>query len=203
MKLIVADDHALFREGLLHILQPLGSGLNIVEAANVDDLMLLTAEHANADLLLIDLYMPGKNSFEAIQTLSVLYPTLPIIVLSASNNPTDMQKAIDLGAMGYINKDSSSNVMLSAIRLVLAGERYIPAKMMQPHEDAAAQLTPRQKEVLKLMANGLSNKLIAAELCISEPTVKMHISSIFRFLDVTNRTQAVLKVNEMQIKSNF
>lgn len=203
MKIIITDDHALFREGISLILQNLDEQLTLIEAKSIDELMLHLQHHHDADCLLMDLYMPGKNAFDAITDITAKYPTIPIIILSASNHQDDMHKVIQLGAMGYINKDSSSKVMINAIQLVLAGEIYMPAKMMQAKEENTNHLTPRQQAVLDLMAEGLSNKLIADKLCISEPTVKMHISAIFRFLGVTNRTQAVLKANELKTKQQY
>ena len=199
MKIILADDHALFREGIAHILKALSDNLNIIETMSADDTIKAVSQHNDADLVLIDLYMPGKDSFDAILELSQRHPTLPIIVLSASDSPDDMQRAIKLGAMGYINKESSSKIMLNAIQLVLAGEIYMPAKMLKAQNESELQLTERQREVLGLMSQGFSNKLIADKLCISEPTVKMHVSAIFRFFNVTNRTQAALKASEAKM----
>lgn len=198
MKILLADDHVLFREGMSHILQPLDDKLSIIETGNVDQALLAVAEHDDIDLALIDLNMPGRNGFDALKELALNYPTLPIVVLSASNNHQDMHKAIELGAMGYIRKDSSGSVMLNALRLIISGEVYIPSSMMKMQE-SSAHLTSRQLEVLQLMDEGLANKLIADRMNISEPTVKMHITAIFKSLNVTNRTQAVLKGRELQL----
>jgi DNA-binding NarL/FixJ family response regulator len=199
MKILLADDHAMFREGLTHILKALDEEVVTVETGNVEQALSAAAEHDDLDLALIDLYMPGQNGFDALEALSRLQPTLPIVVLSASNNQQDMHKAIKLGAMGYIRKDSSGSVMLNALRLVMAGEVYLPSQMMHSHDQQQTHLTRRQLEVLQLMEQGQANKLIADGLNISEATVKMHISAIFRELGVTNRTQAVLKSRELQI----
>ncbi len=201
MKILLADDHALFREGIAHILKPLDDNLVIIEAADVDQALAVINSQNDFDLALIDLYMPGRNGFDALEILTREQPTLPIVVLSASNSPQDMKKAIDLGAMGYIPKDSTASVMLNALRLVISGAVYIPAKMMKA-EPQHTIVTRRQREVLELMAQGLANKLIADQMNISEPTVKMHITMIFRSLGVTNRTQAVLKAKELEVISN-
>jgi DNA-binding NarL/FixJ family response regulator len=199
MKILLADDHAMFREGVSHILQALDEEVIIIQSGNVEQALQAAAQHDDLDLALIDLYMPGKNGFDALEVLSSQQPTLPIVVLSASNNQQDMQRAVQLGAMGYIRKDSSGSVMLNALRLVMAGEVFIPSQLMPSSEQQATHLTQRQQDVLLLMEQGLANKLIADRLNISEATVKMHISAIFRELGVTNRTQAVLKAREMQI----
>lgn len=199
MKILVADDHALFREGVIHILQGLGENITSIESSDVEQTLRAVAENDDLDLLLMDLYMPGKNGFDALDILTGSHPALPIVVLSASNNPHDMQKTIQMGAMGFIRKDSTGNIMLNALRLVLAGEIYTPSQMMNAGNERVHHLTQRQLEVLQLMEQGCANKIIADQLNISEATVKMHISAIFRELMVTNRTQAVLKALEKNI----
>jgi len=198
MKILIADDHVLFREGMVHILQPLDDNVSVIETGNVDQTLAVVAKNDDIDLVLIDLFMPGRNGFDALKEISQNQPTLPIVVLSASNNQQDIHKAIELGAMGYIRKDSSSSVMLNALRLIIAGEIYIPSSALHSSKQQT-QLTGRQLDVLKLMDEGLANKLIADRLNISEPTVKMHISAIFRELNVNNRTQAVLKARDLQL----
>lgn len=198
MKILLADDHAMFREGVAHILHELEDAVTVVEAGNVDQALQAIEDHDDLDLVVIDLFMPGRNGFDALEFLSRQQPTLPIVVLSASDHPQDMHNAIRLGAMGFIRKDSSGGVLLNALRLVLSGEIYIPAQMLR-ETPPEVHLTQRQKDVLLLMEQGHPNKIIAGHLNISEPTVKMHISAIFRALSVTNRTQAVLKAREMGI----
>lgn len=199
MKILVADDHALFREGVIHILQALDEKVVSFESSDVEQILCVVAENDDLDLLLMDLYMPGQNGFDALDILTNSHPSLPIVVLSASNNPHDMRKTIQKGAMGFICKDSTSSVMLNALRLVLEGEIYTPSQMMNTGNEYSHHLTQRQLEVLQLMEQGCANKIIADQLNISEATVKMHISAIFRELMVTNRTQAVLKALEQNI----
>jgi DNA-binding NarL/FixJ family response regulator len=199
MKILVADDHALFREGVIHILQGLDENVISIESNDVEQTLGLVAENDDLDLLLMDLYMPGQNGFDALDILTNSHPALPIVVLSASNNPHDMQKTIQKGAMGFIRKDSTGSVMLNALRLVLAGEIYTPSQMMITGSEQRHHLTQRQLEVLQLLEQGCANKIIAGQLNISEATVKMHISAIFRELMVSNRTQAVLKALEKNI----
>jgi len=199
MKILIADDHALFREGVIHILQELSEDVITLESSDVEHALSTVEDNADLDLLLMDLYMPGQNGFDALEVLTNTHPALPVVVLSASNNPQDMRKTIHMGAMGYIRKDSTGSVMLNALRLVLAGEIYTPSQMMNTQNEQSHHLTQRQLEVLKLMEQGCANKIIADQLCISEATVKMHISAIFRELMVSNRTQAVLKAQEKNI----
>lgn len=199
MKILIADDHALFREGVVHILQGLAEDVISIESSNVEQTLSMVSENDDLDLLLMDLYMPGQNGFDALEVLTKSHPALPIVVLSASNNPQDMRKTIQMGAMGFIRKDSTGDVMLNALRLVLAGEIYTPSQMMNTGNEQTHHLTQRQLEVLQLMEQGCANKIIADELSISEATVKMHISAIFRELKVSNRTQAVLLALEKNI----
>jgi DNA-binding NarL/FixJ family response regulator len=199
MKILVADDHALFREGVIHILQGLDENIISFESSDVEQTLCVVAENDDLDLLLMDLYMPGPNGFDALDILTNSHPSLPIVVLSASNNPHDMRKTIQKGAMGFIRKDSTGSIMLNALRLVLAGEIYTPSQMMNTGGEQSYHLTQRQLEVLQLMEQGCANKIIADQLNISEATVKMHISAIFRELMVSNRTQAVLKALEHNI----
>ncbi len=199
MKILIADDHALFREGVIHILQGLDKNVISIESSNVEQTLNTVSENDDLDLLLIDLYMPGQNGFDALEILTKSHPALPIVVLSASNNPQDMRKSIEMGAMGFIRKDSTGSVMLNALQLVLAGEIYTPSQMMNTGNEQVHHLTQRQLEVLQFMEQGCPNKIIASELSISEATVKMHIGAIFRELKVSNRTQAVLLALEKNI----
>jgi DNA-binding NarL/FixJ family response regulator len=208
LKILVADDHALFREGMRHVLSQLADDVEIVEAN--DCAQALDAVESNGDiaLVLLDLSMPGPHGFAALETLTREHPALPIVVLSGSENRTDMQRALDTGAMGFVPKSATAPVMLSALRLVLAGGVYVPPELVQaaPAEvnisapPPAPILTPRQLDVLAGMFEGKRNKVIGAELGLSEATVKAHISAVFRALGVNNRTQAVRAAERMRLK---
>lgn len=203
MKLLLVDDHTLFREGIRHMLNALSESTCILESGNGPQALEIASQHPDLDLVLLDLNLPGPNGQDILQQFSSLHPTLPVVIISASEKPTDIQRALSNGAMGYIGKGFSSEVMLSAIRLVLAGEIYTPTSLLNASQQPGLSqpniysLTERQRDVLKLMDRGYANKLIADELTISEATVKMHITSIFRTLGVSNRTQAVLKAQEI------
>lgn len=210
MKILVADDHALFREGLRHVLTPLAERVEIIEAQDCEQALAAVDTNGDLGLVLLDLHMPGRDGFAALETLSHRYPALPIVVLSGSENRNDMRRALDGGAMGFIPKAATAAVMVQALRLILAGGIYIPPALLQPsigqartaatpaHE--ALGLTPRQLDVLRLVLDGKSNKVIAAELGLTEATVKAHITAVFKALDVSNRTQAALTVERMGIK---
>lgn len=205
MKVLIADDHALFREGMRHVLAQLGNDVQIVEAGDCGQVLEQAAAHTDIGLVLLDLNMPGADGFTALDTLSQQYPALPIVVLSASENRNDMQRALDSGAMGFIQKSATAPVMLNALRLVLSGGVYVPPALVQPApiaetpiaSSARSHLTPRQIDVLTYVIDGKANKVIAAELGLTEATVKAHITSVFKALKVTNRTQAALAAERL------
>lgn len=200
MKVIFADDHTLFRAGMRHLLQQLDAGLILFEAADHVGAAKLAAEHLDADLLLLDLAMPGQEPYGAIRSLRSRYPTLPIVVMSAASDPAEVQRAFDSGAVGFIPKYETAQVMLSALRLVLSGGIYMPPLLMRfaptTPGNGAGRLTPRQLEVLRGIAEGKSNKEIGRAMNLSEATIKAHIMAVYRSLNVDNRVAAMLVAKE-------
>ncbi len=202
MRILVADDHALFRDGLRYLLSRLGDDVEIIEAKDCAEALTRVAERPDLDLLLLDLAMPGMDGLAGLRALRARNPEVPVVILAASEEPTDVRLALDGGAMGFIPKSSTSNVMLGALRLVLSGGVYVPPAFLDRFQAgripvAAASLdalglTPRQHDVLRLLGRGQPNKEIARVLGLAEGTVKLHISAILRALGVDNRTQAVL-----------
>ena len=200
MKLLVIDDHPIVLDGLAALLTGAGKDMVVLTARDAPSGFKLLEAHPDLDIVLLDLRLPGVSGHAAIAEFGRLRPTLPVIVLSSSEDPADVRKAIALGALGYVTKSASRHALMSAIDLVLNGEIYVPPLMIDsvfadaPKEEAGAghavRLTDRQVEVLAMLAQGLSNKVIAARLHLSEKTVKIHISAIFRALNVINRTQA-------------
>jgi two-component system nitrate/nitrite response regulator NarL len=197
MKILIADDHALFRDGVRQLLQQLGDDVVVAEAEGCSQMLAAIEADSDLRLVLLDLCMPGQDGFTALDTLARSYPTLPIVVLSASESPADMRRALSSGAMGYIPKSANAAVILNALRLVLAGGIYVPPALLAGERRAPAEapssarkLTPRQIDVLDRVIEGKPNKIIAAELSVSEATVKAHISAVFTALNVTNRTMA-------------
>lgn len=203
VKIIVADDHALFRDGLRHVLNLLEPDVTLVEAADYPALMTCADAHPDAVLVLVDLNMPGAEPFATLRTLLSRHPTLLVVVLSASEEFSDMRRALDIGAMGYIPKRENANIMLSALRLVLSGGVYVPPSLMHGTADdshkthSLALLTPRQLDVLRELVNGKGNKEIGQRLEMSEATVKAHVTAIFRAFNVANRTQAALVAEKL------
>ena len=216
MKILVADDHELFREGLRHALLQLESDVTIVEADDYPRALALAESEPNIDIVLLDLGMPGMPWLEGLQSLRRLLPsTVPIIVLSASDDRRHVLQAVNLGAAGFIPKTSSSRVMLSALKLVLSGGIYLPPALIEqgvlpshaeaPHRQAQdsnpAFLTQRQREVLSLLGQGKSNKEIARVLQLAEGTVKLHVTAILKALNVNNRTRAVVAASRLGLTS--
>lgn len=211
LRILVADDHALFRAGLRHLLADFGDRLQIEESHDYDNTASRLSELDDLDLLLLDLNMPGMQGISAVEELCALAPDVPIIVISVRESAEDVRKAIDAGAMGYIPKSSTPEVMMSALQLVLSGGIYLPPHLLQElpagagssvengssgSDDQLARLTPRQRDVLRLLARGQSNKQIADVLGLAPGTVKIHISRILRAFKVQNRTQAVIAASE-------
>jgi len=180
--------------------------VTIVETSSCDQAFQYAREQPKLDLVLLDLNMPGIDGFEGLDLFASRFPALPIVILSASNSRADVQKALDKGAVGFIHKDISTSVMLNALRMILSGGIYVPPIMT--HEQSTSEkdkineaLTPKQQQVLTLLAAGHSNKIIAAEMNLSEATIKMHVTAIFKCLNVSNRTQAALEVEKLGLRS--
>ncbi|MEO7403248.1 MAG: response regulator transcription factor [Burkholderiales bacterium] len=215
MKILVVDDHPLILEALRSTLTELDRKVTLFDARTVADARLLVAAHEDAELLLLDLGLPGADGFSLLVELREQYPSIPVVVLSASDRPADVMRALDLGAMGYIPKTSSAQVMLSALRLVLSGGVYLPAVAMSaigqprlgPHRGESTGQTPRelgltdrQSQVLALILQGKPNKLICRELDLAEGTVKIHVAAVLRALNVGTRTQAVVEASRLGLQ---
>ncbi|UTA46779.1 response regulator transcription factor [Simiduia sp. 21SJ11W-1] len=213
MDILIIDDHALFRDGLsvlLHQLEPnaqvreVGSG-----AAAMEQLQQQAVEF---DIVLLDYHLPDQDGMSILADIKAEFPELPVILLSAEEDPALVMRALQAGASGFITKSSSAKVMLSAIKLVLSGGVYVPPLMVankpaavpKPMVEAVAErpvtsvkLTDRQQEVLVEMGRGLANKEIARALDMSPSTVKVHVAAVLKELDVKNRTQAVAKARTL------
>jgi DNA-binding NarL/FixJ family response regulator len=208
MKILIADDHPVLREGLGALLRQAGPDTAIVEAKHAAEALRLAEEHLDLDIVVLDLMMPGMDGLSAIAAFGQARPDLPVIVLSSSENPYDVRRALAQGALGYVPKSASQRTLLSAIKMVLNGEIYVPPLLLDEPPAAAKPtfqrrsgpggelLTERQIDVLKRLGTGEPNKIIARELDLSEKTVKAHITAIFKALDVVNRTQAAAVARE-------
>lgn len=210
MKTLLADDHPLMRTGAREVLSQLEAGVEIIDAHDYPSLFAQAGLHPDLDLALVDLKMPGFAGMQGITQLRIRFPDLPLVVLSASESIRDMRCALEAGALGFIPKASSATLILAALRQVLAGDLYIPAVLKAPNsttlsrsravlsEARQSALTIRQREVAHLLAQGCANKAIAGRLAMSEGTVKVHVGAIFRALNVSNRTEAVLAIQRLE-----
>jgi len=197
MRILIADDHPLFRAGIRQVLLQLADNAVVDEAGDHVTVMSLLAQCGNYSLLLLDLAMPDMHGLALLETLTGKYPALPIVILSASESRDDMQRALNSGALGFVQKSSTPAVILSALRLVLSGGIYVPPALVQsvgaaPTSDRCDDLTPRQADVLSRVIEGKSNKAIANELGLTEATIKAHVTAVFKVLRVTNRMQAAI-----------
>ncbi len=212
MKILVCDDHALFRAGLLHVLGELAPEVALLEAGSGEEVLAAVREHPDLDLVLLDLDLGGVSGLDLLGELRGHDAALPVVMVSASDDPAAMRAAIDGGAAGFVPKSSRRGVLLGALRLVLGGGVYIPPEMLRAPAPAAeppdrpprrrrrraGALTARQEEVLELLARGLTNREICGVLGIAEGTVKAHLAAIFETLDVTNRTEAAFALQELR-----
>lgn len=205
MNILLVDDHPLFIEGIKAVLQKLRDGVVIQALGSCEEALEVSNDNDNFDLLLLDLNLPGMSGLDGLQQLRHQLPATPIVLLSASEDRNKVLHAIELGAKGYIPKSSTPDVILTALQLVLSGGVYLPMAVLDTVNSSQLKtsnadgqtLTPRQVEVLSLVAEGHSNKSIANRLSMAENTVRVHISAILRFLGVTNRTEAGVAASRM------
>lgn len=205
--IIIADDHPLFRNALFQSVHMAISGANLLEADSLDALLQLLNKEAEPDLLLLDLKMPGANGMSGLIQLRAEYPDLPIVVISANEEPSVVAQVKIHGAFGFIPKSSDMRALVSALNQVLNGDPFFPEALLKNSHvnndlaDKIASLTPQQYRVLGMLSDGLLNKQIAYELSVSEATIKAHMTAIFRKLGVQNRTQAVILLQQLEPQS--
>lgn len=213
MEVLIADDHELVRKGLRLLVQRIEPNSIIFEAGNFTELKKEINKQHNWELLIIDISMPGSNQLQGIEIALSNSSQAPVVVISASEEPEVIQEALKLGVKGFLTKSSSADIMEQAIKLVMAGGRYIPDFALDlTHENYACNqnqkhnflnifgLTKRQSDVALLLTKGKANKEIGRDLDISEATVRTHMTAIFKIFEVNNRTQAVLAINKLIIK---
>ncbi len=211
MKLLLVDDHALFRGGLKFLLRSLDTRLELDEAASCAQ-ALQRAASQRYDLVLLDFRMPGIEGLDALAELRKAMPDTPVVVVSGEDDPAIVRASIERGAMGFIPKSATPEVLIHALRLVLAHGVYLPVAVLdadapdQVRRDGPAPaaplpgLTPRQIDVLRCVIQGKPNKVIARELDVAEATVKVHVSSVLRALGARNRTEAVYAAAKLGLR---
>lgn len=201
MKLIIADDHGLFRLGLKASIEQKIEGIEVLEAQDTKSALSVLSTEKGIKMALLDINIPGNEGLSFIYSVLQNYPELKVCVISGDEDPSIIQAVMDKGASGFIPKSSANDVIFSAIQIILAGSQYFPMDLLNKAANlksnkSISKLTPRQLDVLKAMADGQANKLIADNLNISVGTVKTHITAIFEELNVTNRTQAINAARE-------
>ena len=192
LKLLVVDDHAVARAGLTAVLRGIEGGVEVVEASTAAEALRIAHAQPELDAAFIDLSLPDGDGIRLLRALVDQSPQLPVIVVSASENPVDARRALAAGALGYVPKSAPARTIVSAFRFVLEGNTYVPPLLVGEHDAPAARLTARQREILELLCEGLSNKEICGKLDLSEKTVKAHLTAVFKALNVEGRAQATL-----------
>lgn len=225
MKILLVDDHQLFREGVALLLQRLTADIELLQAGTREAAFEICSAHDDIDVVLLDLNLDGRPDLAGLEEFRQRWPGVPVVVMSSSDDEPTVRRAIDLGAMGFIPKSSSSDVMLNALRLVLAKGIYLPPTILARNTNAPGRglppaahrgdprahaengisprdlgLTPRQADVLRLVLQGKPIKLICRELSLGEGTVKGHVSAVLRALNVTSRTQAIVAAHRLRLR---
>jgi DNA-binding NarL/FixJ family response regulator len=206
-RFVVADDHPLFRGAMREAVATLFAASDVFEAGGFDDLQSLLERESDMDLVLLDLTMPGVRGFSGLLFLRAQFPGVPVVIVSANEEPGVIRRCMEFGASGFLPKTLDVEIMRAAIRRVLDGGVWTPPDVdLSGRADAAtrdlvgrlATLTPQQVRVLMMLSEGLLNKQIAFELKVSEATVKAHVSAILQKLGVESRTQAVIAASKIE-----
>lgn len=210
-KLLICDDHPPIRAAVTYIAKELDRNIGIVEAGNASEALQLLERHADIELILLDLHMPGMSGLELLPELKVRFPSLPVVVLSSDDTPATVIDALERGATGYICKSSPTDLLAKFLEHALKGNIVLPTTVggtaqAEPAGNAGAApaalqgmaalgLSPRQLDVLACLLRGMTNKQICRELGMAEGTVKNHVIAVFRALDVSSRAQAVIEAS--------
>lgn len=209
-KICIADDHPLFRDAIKSALMGYINGgpatTEMIEAGDFSEAIAVLDREPDLDLLLLDLTMPGASGLSALVAVRASYPAVPVVVVSASDDPSTVRRALDLGASGFISKSAATETIRSSVQTVIDGDIATPDNIdlgseHDPEVDdligRIRTLTPQQARVLGMLAEGLLNKQIAYELGVSEATIKAHVSAVLQKLNVDSRTQAVIRLSKI------
>ncbi|MEO1207078.1 MAG: response regulator transcription factor [Pseudomonadota bacterium] len=206
-RLIIVDDHPLFRGALNQSLSASLDDLEIAEASSLDELNEMFAEKKPIDLILLDLTMPGVQGLSGLLYLRAQHPEIPVVIVSAKEDPGTIRRCIEFGASGFVPKSQPVDDIRAAVKAVLNGDVWTPpdVDLSQAADDETSDLlarlstlTPQQVRVLMMLSEGLLNKQIAYKLSVSEATIKAHVSAILQKLGVDSRTQAVIAINKIE-----
>jgi len=210
LTILIADDHPLFRNALRQALESSYPAANWLEAESAESLQQTITQNDLIDLVILDLEMPGSHGYSTLIHLRSHFPAIPVVIISAHEDNETIAKAMHYGSCGFIPKSASLDNLATALEQVLQGEVWLPANI-KPSDlviddkdnfgNKLADLTPQQYKVLQMFGEGLLNKQIAYDLGVSEATIKAHATAIFRKLDVRNRTQAVIALQQLEVNS--
>ena len=197
MRIVIADDHRVVREGIRYMLSD-ETDIEIVGEAETGDELLGIVESEPVDVALLDVRMPGMSGFDVLERLVEIAPQVRVLMLSMHDQPAYVRRAMELGAAGYVLKSAGRDELLTALRVVAGDGTYLPSELMEPliagvtgRAGPTGKLSPRERQVLQLVADGYENKQIAAELELSEATVKTYLRGVFERLEVSSRAEAV------------
>ena len=193
-KILLIDDHALFRNGLSLIIQRAFVGAIVSEAASLES--VLNIDTARPDLVLLDVRLQGLNGIESIALLHRRWPEIPIVMLSSDASSTTIRQAYERGAIGFVSKADNSDAIVSAIKFALTPSKNFSIIEAIPHVEPS-NLTPRQCEVLNFLSQGMSNKLIGRKLNVSENTIRGHVQALLAILNATSRSEAVFMARRL------
>jgi DNA-binding NarL/FixJ family response regulator len=196
LKILVSDDHELIRDGVTTLLGKLEPGANIFQATTGDEAIAIASEHQDLDLAVVDLSLPGTSGLTMVSRICELLADTPVLVLSASADSHLILKSIESGASGFVYKALGTAVLEEALRMVLAGGVFMPP-LRESEGQSLSAVTARQRQILELLAKGKSNKEIANTLHVSANTIKNHLAKLYEHFSVSNRTQAVMKAQEL------
>jgi two-component system nitrate/nitrite response regulator NarL len=204
VKILIIDDHALFRAGLRMLLATIGQNVNCLEAASVGEALALISKHPDISLCLLDLALKNEDGLTGIQRIKEASPTSAVVVVSGADDSATIRSCIDAGAMSFIPKSVTPEIMTKALHHVLSGAIYLPEQIVSALDEAPRRplLPPRQQQVLQCLSRGLPTKLISRELGLSEHTVKEYIALVFQALGAHNRTEAVIKASQLGLQES-
>ena len=198
-RLLLADDHLLVRETLSAYLLGAG-GLEISQAGTLDEVVELIGAQERFDIIVLDFSMPGMNALEGLRRILALCPDTPVAIISGTVTPDTARRAIHAGAAGFLPKTLAPVAILEAITSVIAGEKFVPQDFMTAkYAPSGIGLTPREKDVLRGLTDGKSNKEIARDLGVQEVTIKLHVKTLSRKLDARNRTHAAMLGRDLDL----
>lgn len=211
LRLLLVDDHAMVREGLRPLLRRLGPNVALYEARDAESALLLLETEDEFDLILLDIMLPGTNGLSLLGILRKRFPAIPVVVLSALDDLDTINRAMRLGASGYVTKSGDGETLLEGLRRVLAGEVYLPPHLHDKLSVALSGnlgrgrtqadrygLTDGQRRVMELLREGKSNREIGDLLGLTEGTVKVHVSKIFRKMGVVSRAEAIAQLQRQR-----